>query len=186
MRKLFALSALACLALAAPASALTLQEAMAEVAGYHCSGSTCTSSATVPVTVQNPDVVTTVELPDVVTSEEVLVSPATTSTPRDYSGLATWCPMISTMNGGKTYPSNVNADCVPQSLVPGSGGTPAIFQTVTTVTDGGTTTVTTPGGTSVVDTCVTTSKELTYNGPNTDRANAWSVSSSSSSSSGAC
>lgn len=178
--------AAAALALAAPAHALTLQEAMDEVAGYSCGGSTCSQSVTVQTTVQNPDIVTTVDLPDTTTSEEVLVAPATESTPRDYSGLATWCPMISTMNGGKTYPSNVNADCVPQSLVPGGGGSPAIYQTVVTVVDGGTTTVTTPGGTSIVESCQTTTKELTYNGPNTDRAGAWSISSSSSSSDGAC
>ena len=77
--------------------------------------------------------------PDIVTSTEVLVSPAVENTPRDYSGLATWCPMIRTMNGGETYPSNVNADCTPMALNSGSGGFPAVYRTDTTVTSGGVT-----------------------------------------------
>lgn len=40
----FAFALAACLAFAAPASALTLQQAMAEVAGYYCSGSVCTTT----------------------------------------------------------------------------------------------------------------------------------------------
>lgn len=46
MKRLFAsaIAALACAALATPASALTLQQAMDEVAGYYCSGSVCTTT----------------------------------------------------------------------------------------------------------------------------------------------
>lgn len=40
----FASAVIACLAFAAPASALTLEQAMAEVAGYYCSGSVCTTT----------------------------------------------------------------------------------------------------------------------------------------------
>lgn len=85
----------------------------------------------------------------------------------------------------QTY-AYVNADCTVQSIAPAGGGRAATYKTEIVVTDGGTTTVVTPGGTSTVATCETTTKELSYNGPHTDRANAWSVSSSSSTSDGAC
>lgn len=185
MKKIIA--ALAVLTLSSPAYALTLQQAQQELAGMMCSGSTCTSKANGSVTVDNPDIVTTNELTDISTTSTTLVSPAVEGNPRAYDGtLATWCPMITTMNGGKTYPSNVNADCVPQSLNPGKGGISAVYATSTVVTDGGVETIVTDGGTTTSPTCTTTSKELVFNGNATSRDMAWSVNTSSSTSEGAC
>lgn len=50
--------------------------------------------------------------------------PATVTTSEGFSGnsgFATWCPQTKTMNGGWTYPTNVNADCTPTSLSPAHG-----------------------------------------------------------------
>lgn len=148
--------------LAAPAMALTLEQAQAELAGMHCSGSSCTSSETVITVVQNPDIVTTTEI----------AFPET----RDDSGQSyPHCTMGVIGKPGIRVPKpNVNADCVPQSISPTLGGG---FRLVTTVTD---------GGTSIVETCATTTKKLTYNGPNTSRDGAWSVDTSVSTSDGAC
>lgn len=153
-------------ALTANASALTLEQAQNELAGMHCSGSSCTSSQTTSTTVKNPDVVTSIT---------TLVSPAT-SDARDYSNTH------DATRGGwwnercQTF-AYVNADCTVQALNQGSGGFPTVYRTDTTVTD---------GGTSVVQSCETTTKTLSYNGPKTDRANAWSIDTSTSSSDGAC
>lgn len=153
-----------------PSQALTLEQAMNEVAGYHCSGSSCNKST---------ESIETRDLPDLVTESQELVRGEIQEGPAPHSSLPNSnCPLIRTMNGGWAVQSNVTADCVPMSINSlQGGGHPAVYRTVTTTTDGGTTDVTV---------CTTTTKELTYNGPNTDRANAWSVSSSESSSDGSC
>lgn len=171
MLRKFILSALALSALffVPAANALTLEQAQNEVAGYHCSGNGCTKSTTVSTTTQNPDIVN---------STQVMVSPAYGGTSRTLS-----VPGTNSDKGGfwsekcQTY-AYVNDDCTVQSIADhDQGGSAAVFQTVTTVT---------PGGTTNTVTCSTTTKQMNYNGPNTDRANAWSVSSSTSSSAGAC
>lgn len=155
--------------LAIPAHALTLEQAMNEVAGMHCSGSACTSKSTSSVTVQNPDILS---------HTEVLVSPATRQdAPNTSLQSFDHCPPMRTMNGGWTARPNVNADCTALSINPGSGGFPAVYDTVT---------ATTPGGTTTTVTCTTTTKEMVYNGPHTARDGAWSVNTSVSSSDGAC
>lgn len=149
-----------------PANALTLEQAQNELAGMHCSGSSCTSSSTSTSTVENPDIVT---------STTTLVRPAT-SDARDYANTTDankpgfWNEKCQTI-------AYVNDDCTVQALNQGSGGFPAIYHTETVVTDGGTT---------IVSTCTTTTKTLSYNGPNTSRDKAWSVDISTSTSDGAC
>lgn len=152
------ITALAVLTLSSPAYALSLTDAMNELAGMTCSGSTCTSRQSGSVTVDNPDITT-------------LVSPATSDArpyadTTDHNKPGFWNEKCQTI-------SYVNEDCTPQALNQGSGGFPAVYST----TDGGTTT--TP-------TCTTTTKELAYNGPNTSRDTAWSITTSESTSDGGC
>lgn len=158
--------ALASMALVIPSNAMTLTEAMNELAGMHCSGSACTSSETVA---------TNVDLPDIVTTSTVKVQGAS-----NYSGpvgFTTGCAPRNAMNGKPARVcQDVTRDGVPQSISSTEGHGPVYRQVITT----------TDGGTAVVYSCNTTTKELTYNGPFTDRAGAWSVSASSSSSSGSC
>lgn len=158
------LTLFAAMAFTAPAYALTLEQAQNELAGMHCSGSSCTSEQTVTTTVQNPDVIT---------RTEVEVSPATFEDPAQpvHDGSrGFWNERCETF-------AYVNADCVAQSIAPLGGGTPAVRRIDVTVT---------PGGTTTTVTCETTTKTLTYNGPNTSRDGAWSIDTSSSSSDGAC
>lgn len=161
---------LAALLIASPAYALTLDQAQAELAGMHCSGSTCTASTTNSTTVQNPDIVTTTR---------VQTAPARSGNTDHLKG-PTFTDAEAYRKGGwwnercQTY-AYVNSDCATLSIA--DHGSAATYRTVTVVTS---------GGTSVVQSCTTVTKELTYNGPNTDRAGAWSVDTSSSSSDGAC
>lgn len=163
------ITVLAFLTLSSPAYALSLTDAMQELAGMTCSGSTCTSKQSGSVTVDNPDIITTTN---------VLVSPATRQDAPDTSTQSFGhCPPMATMNGGWQVRTNVNADCTALSLNPGTGGFPEVWRTDTTVTDGGTTT--TP-------TCTTISKELHFHGPTTSKDMAWSITTSESTSSGGC
>ena len=159
------ISLIAALAFASPAYALTLQQAQNELAGMYCSGSTCTSKTAGTVTTDNPDIIT---------STQVLVSPAGNETKRTLaveSERGFWNERCQTI-------AYVNADCTVQSIADhDQGGGNAIYTTVTSITDGGVT---------VTATCTTTSKTLSYNGPNTSRDTAWSVSTSTSTSEGGC
>lgn len=144
------LAAVAALAFTGVANALTLEQVFEEVGGYHCSGSTCTSSSTVTDT------------------REILISPAVSGDEVPYVNTDNpyqagwWNEKCQTI-------AYVNADCTAQSLNQGTRGSrPAKY------------------GSEEFDTCVTTSKEITYNGPKTSRDGAWSIDTSSSSSDGAC
>lgn len=134
--------------LVAPASALTLEQAQAELAGMYCSGSSCSSSTTET---------STRELPGTSVSEGV----GSTNT----DGLSRTC--FTADISGRPF-KNGEQCFVPTSLSPTTGG------------------YSIPGGFATSADCVTTTKTLSYNGPNTSRDTAWSVSSSESSSSGAC
>lgn len=96
-------------ALAGSANALTLDQAMNELAGMHCSGSSCTSSATVT------------------DSRTILVSPAVSGDPApiantDDSYTPGW------WNAKCKTIAYVNEDCTVQSLNPGNlGGRPAVY-----------------------------------------------------------
>lgn len=167
MKRLF-LSLAAVAMMAMPAAALTTQQLHKELEGMKC-GQTCTTKTPGSSTTKNPDIVT---------STEVLVSPATSQDAPDTSRQSfDHCPPMRTMNGGWQVRTNVNADCTPLSLNPGSGGFPAVFQTVTT---------TTPGGVTVTPTCTTLTKTPIYNGPQVSRELEWSIDSSTSTSDGAC
>lgn len=163
MKRLF-LSLAAIAMLAAPAAALTLEQAQHELAGMHCYGSGCSSSETVSTTVQNPDIVTTTE---------VQLTPGADGA--NHSGEAQAGCWVTTMDHKMVRATNVNSDCVPYSIFP-----------TTSVPEYGLVETITPGGTSVVQSCQTTVKTLTYNGPFTSRDSAWSVDSSTSSNDGAC
>lgn len=150
MLKTITLAALATVAMIGNANALTLEQVWNEVGGYHCSGSTCTSSSTVTDT------------------REVLISPAVSGDEVPYVNTDNpyqagwWNEKCQTI-------AYVNADCTAQSINQGTrGGKRAVY------------------GTEDFDTCVTTSKEITYNGPYTSRDGAWSVDTSTSRSDGAC
>jgi hypothetical protein len=127
--RLHFLPMIAALALAAtPASALTLQQAQAEIAGYYCAGSTCTKAGGT-------------------TTERIGAhkghSPDFNGTQYGFThSLGHWVP------GSSVGSEDSGASC-----------------------------------TAIATTIV---KELIYNGPNTDRANAWSVNTSSLSSKSSC
>ena len=148
MRRFAFLAAIAvALSFSNPASALTLQQAQDELADMFCSGSTCTS--------QTPG-----SRVETVVGEETVVighrGPA--------AGQAIELGRSSTCFYGNGWAMiNVNPDtCTGNSLVLDGGG--AITRDQPTYTD------------VTIDTITTVTKELIYNGPNTDRANAWSVS----------
>lgn len=164
MNTRLSLSLAALVLMAAPATALTLEQAQAELAGMSCSGSSCTSSTSST---------TTNQLPDVVSSYQIETAPATSeaaSQPTRDGSRGFWNERC------KTF-AYVNADCTVLSIAPTSGGSPAQYKTVLVVT---------PGGIETVVTCTTTTKTLSYNGPHTSRDKAWSVDSSESTSNGAC
>jgi len=139
--------AAACLVTPAFAERVTIREALNEVRGMDLvSGSIIRGTAVFQST---QDGVRVNDLPDYTVDTEV--SPARVSDPRSYdSSVNTNCPMISTMNGGQVYPSNVSADCIPLSLNPGSGFTPAIVRTDAV-----------DGGTENIDTVTTVTKTIT-------------------------
>lgn len=138
MHKHLLIGAIAALAFATPASALTLEQAMAEVAGYYCSGSTCTTTVDGSREETESRVIGHGSEP-----KGSLIEPGRSSTCFFGNG---W-PMV-----------NVNpVTCAGQSLML-SGG--SVIMGDFTVS---------------IETRTTITKELIYNGPNTDRANAWSV-----------
>lgn len=152
------IAALALLAL--PAHALTLEQAQAELAGMSCSGSSCSSSQTITTTTQLPD-----------TQEPDTILPSEDAGSTNWQGLTETC-FTADISG---RPFKNGPQCfVPSTLSPTTGGGGIIPGKVI------------PGGTLTTVACETTTKTLTYNGPFTDRANAWSVSSSTSSSEGSC
>lgn len=102
-------------------------------------------------------------------TDTFLVSPAESGDQASTGGLGSHCPLMRTMNGGWAVRDHVNADCTPMSLNPGNlGSRPAVY------------------GSETKDTCTTSVKVMDWNGPNTDRAGAWSVTSSSSTRDGSC
>lgn len=97
------------LAMAGAANALSLQDAMNELGGMHCSGSTCTSEQTVT------------------NQRDVLVSPAVSGDAVPYANTddpnkaGWWNEKCQTF-------AYVNADCTVQSLNMGTrGGRPAVY-----------------------------------------------------------
>lgn len=152
---------LALATLSFPAHALTLDQAYSEMGGYHIGsdGKTGTKKTPGTATVENPDVVEHRSNPNHNTGP--LGSTAT------YAGCTTM-----TMDHHRIPKIDVTADCVPLTMSPAVGAT-----SYTVVTD---------GGVSIVVTCSTSTKVLNWNGPFTDRAHAWSVDSSVSTSKGAC
>lgn len=145
---LTALASLALVAFAAitPVQALTLQEAMAEVGGMYCSGSTCTSSTDGTRT------------ETIIGSETRVVGYGSPSVGSPIE----WGKSSTCFFGNGWAMINVNpVTCAGQSLAL-SGGSPITreFQTSTDVT---------------IATRTTVTKELVYNGPNTSRDMAWSV-----------
>lgn len=148
---LIAIPALALMAL--PASALTLEQAMDSLAGMYCSGSSCTSEATVTQTSTTPD---------------TYVSTGSKSQ-SDGAVASDKCTMgVIGKPGVRIQTPNVDANCTPLSISSTGSG------------------YSVPGVTSTSESCTVTTKTLSYNGPTTSRDTAWSVDSSSSSSSGAC
>lgn len=146
MKLILSLAALA--ALSNPAYALTLDQAMNELAGMYCSGSSCTSET---------DVTNTRQLPDIIING----APTNLNT----AGGATNCFTGSILGG----PFEDGERCSPAyTLAPGGSGR------------------TIAGGTFTEAGCVTVTKTLSYNGPNTSRDTAWSVSTSSSETAGGC
>lgn len=134
-----------------PSHALTLEQAMNELGGMHCSGSTCTSESSGS------------------RDQSVLISPAESGDPASTGGYGSHCPPMKTMNGGWQVRTNVDSNCTQRSLNPGNlGGRPAVY------------------GVESVETCTTTSKELSYNGPATSRDKAWSIDTSTSTRDGSC
>lgn len=161
MKLILAAAALA--ALSTPAYALTLDQAMNELAGMYCSGSSCTSDQT--IVVDNPDIVTS--------TPDRYVSTGSISQ-SDKAVASGKCTMgVIGQPGVRIQMPNVDANCTALSIA--STGSGYTVRGTTTVTDGGTTT-----------TCETTTKTLSYNGPNTSRDTAWSVSTSSSETAGGC
>lgn len=134
------------LAALAPAAALTLQQAQAELAGMSCSGSTCTSTAAGTRTEVVPG--------------GAIYSPATEGKPaKQVDAYNDVCK--GPMTFGEIVSVGGVLTCIPGSSV-GSGG-------------GGGLVGYHPDGAKSVDTITTTTKTLTYNGPNTSRDTAWSV-----------
>lgn len=149
IKRIVIASVLALMSISA-ANALTLEQVFDEVGGYHCSGSTCTSSTTVT------------------NERDVLVKPAESGDEVPYVNTDNpyqagwWNEKCQTI-------AYVNADCTAQSINQGTrGGKRAVY------------------GTESYDTCLTTNKEIVYNGPHTSRDGAWSVNTSYSSSDGGC
>lgn len=101
---------------------------------------------------------------------DVLVSPAESGDPAYTGDIAgDHCPLMPTMNGGFQRRTNVNADCTPMSLNPGNlGSRPAVYDTEDKAV------------------CNTSTKVITWNGPNTDRAGEYTVTSSNSTRDGSC
>ncbi len=129
-----------------PASALTLEQAQTELAGMSCAGSTCTSTS-------NGTRTETVEGSEV----RVVGHRGAAVGSMIESGKSSTCFF------GNGWPMiNVNPQtCSGQSLLLDGGG--PIKKTFTTYTD------------VTINTLTTVTKELIYNGPNTDRAGAWTV-----------
>lgn len=145
---LIAIPALALMAL--PASALTLDQAYAEMGGYRIGsdGKTGTKKTNGTQTTTTPDTYVSTGVTDL-------------NTP----GGAQNCFTGSILDG----PFEDGVRCSPAyTLAPGGG---AYFIA---------------GSSTTSPVCNVSTKVLTYNGPNTSRDTAWSVDSSSSSSSGAC
>lgn len=155
MKLMISIAALA--ALSIPTYALTLDQAMNELAGMHCSGSSCTSKAdsTQTITSTTPGFYTRTG----------------SSSQSDNAVASDKCTMgVIGKPGVRIQMPNVDANCTALSI--SSSGSGFYTDPVTTSTTSAT--------------CVTTTKTLSYNGPNTSRDTAWSVSSSSSESAGGC
>lgn len=151
--------AVAAAVFSSPAAALTLQQAQQEVAGYYCSGSTCSKTTTTNGT--RTEIVPGAPIVEGGYSEAKpakqvdpyndICGPMTFGTIMQFGNGEPFCVAGSSIGEGSTSPSIV-------------GYQPDGSKTVNTVT----TTVTT--------------KELVYNGPNTSRDTAWSVNTSTSTS----
>ena len=145
------LATIACLAFSAaiavtPASALTLQQAMDEVAGMHCGGSTCTSTSDGTRT------------ETIIGSETRVVghsSPATGMV--EEFGKSSVCFFGNGMAMINVSPITCQTNSL---MLDGGGPITRDFPTSTEVT---------------IATKTTVTKEMVYNGPNTSRDTAWSV-----------
>jgi hypothetical protein len=155
MKRAFLLSAALAILAASPAAALTLDQAQAELAGMYCDGSKCVSYAETSVEVDLPDIPVVVDLPD-------------TSYRKAYGGTTSFKVV--------TIPPDLCSAgydwaCDGAWNQPLSDG----IRYRTVIVDGGTRTDYLDGGTETVFTCTRTKKVLSYNGPYTDRAGAWSI-----------
>jgi hypothetical protein len=148
--KLLTIAALIATAAATPASALTLQQAQAELAGMYCSGSTCTSSTPGTRTEVIPGA-------PIVTGG---YSEAKSAKQRQGEDAYFDCGFPMTFGTIESIGGVLT--CIPGSSV----GTASTSPTITGYQ---------PDNSKSVNTITTTVKELTYNGPAVDRANEWSV-----------